>query len=121
MTFTPLLLLPLPAAVTLPLEGVEGLLIRVGAAVVASTAIWKAGGKPIQRGILKNREQQEARLVRIEEQGKPNGSRLLLPKHMRDLPLADLVVLHITETTPLIAQFVEQQHHRSDVSPTEGP
>jgi len=103
------LILPLLATVTLPVEGIEGLLLRMGAGAAASGAVWAWWGRPIQRGILKHRVQQNERLERIETQVKANGSRLLLPEHQRDLPLADLLVLHIVETAPLIKLFVSQQ------------
>ena len=44
-----------------------------------------------------------ARLMKIEEQVTMNGARKLLPEDMRDLPLADIVVMHVIESVRNVA------------------
>ena len=48
------------------------------------------------------------RLGKIEVQVTMNGARKMLPPELQSLPLADIVVLHIVETMPLIAQFLKE-------------
>ena len=113
-----LLLLPLLTTVTLPVEGIEGALIRIGAAAAASTAVWLGWGRPIQHWFKSRAEVQEQRLRNIEKQVTTNGSRKLLPSEDQELPLADLVVHHIVRSEPLIRKFIEEHPDDPDIAGT---
>lgn len=63
------------------------------------------------------------RLRVVEYEITPNGARRLLPEHLRDYPFADLLVTHIIETAPLIAEHQRERREREERrqgAPTEG-